>query len=132
MKNKLLFLLFLSGVFFLAACQAGNAAESETIENFSNNAVSGLKETAKFFSNEDYQAGDVPLNEYIKMNGVITKTDGNPDEIQNGDRLMIENDGVQYQVFNQQATPLKIGDTITVYGEYYGFIKGTLIEIEGE
>ena len=36
----------------------------------------------------------------------------------------------KYQVFNEQKKKLKIGDEVTVYGEYYGFLKGTLIESE--
>ena len=40
----------------------------------------------------------------------------------------LQNGGSQYQVFNEQDLPSRLGEDVVVYGEYYGFIKGSLIE----
>lgn len=125
MKRKVLILLGFS-LLTLGAC-GNNRAEKETVDDFSKEAITNLKAQTKIYSDEDLQAGEVPLNEYIQIEGEITKTDGG-EKITKGDRFVLQSGDSQYQVFNEQDTPLSLGDQVTVYGEYYGIIKGMLIE----
>ncbi|MHA4801792.1 hypothetical protein ACX0E5_16380, partial [Enterococcus faecium] len=76
------------------------------------------------------QNGDVRLNEYISLKGEIVESDSRSSLIKKGDRFILKSGSSKYQVFNEQKKKLKIGDEVTVYGEYYGFLKGTLIESE--
>lgn len=125
MKRKVLILLGFS-LLTLGAC-GNNRAEKETVDDFSKEAITNLKAQTKIYSDEDLQTGEVPLNEYIQIEGEITKTDGG-EKITKGDRFVLQSGDSQYQVFNEQDTPLSLGDQVTVYGEYYGIIKGMLIE----
>ena len=109
MKKKMLILLAFS-LLTLGAC-GNDKSESET----------------KAYSDEELQAGEVPLNEYIQIEGEITKTDGGK-KITKGERFVLQSGNSQYQVFNEQEAPLSLGDRVTVYGEYYGIIKRMLIE----
>ena len=125
MKKKMLILLAFS-LLTLGAC-GNDKPESETVNDFSKEAITNLKSQTKAYSDEELQAGEVPLNEYIQIEGEITKTDGGK-KITKGDRFVLQSGNSQYQVFNEQETPLSLGDRVTVYGEYYGIIKGMLIE----
>lgn len=125
MKKKMLILLAFS-LLTLGAC-GNDKSESETVNDFSKEAITNLKSQTKAYSDEALQAGEVPLNEYIQIEGEITKTDGGK-KITKGDRFVLQSGNSQYQVFNEQEAPLSLGDWVTVYGEYYGIIKGMLIE----
>lgn len=125
MRKRLLILLSFS-LLTLGACGT-DKSETDTVNDFSKEAITNLKVQTKAYTDEELQAGEVPLNEYIQIEGEITKTDGGK-EIVKGDRFVLQSGDSQYQVFNEQETPLALGDRVTVYGEYYGIIKGMLIE----
>lgn len=68
------------------------------------------------------------MYEYIRLTGKIIISDSGDKSIEKGERFILERGAYQFHVINEQETPLKIGVQVSVYGEYYGFIKGTLIE----
>ncbi len=103
-------------------------SESTQTAKFSQETVTKLKTAAKIYTDLAYQEGEVPLNEFVQMTGKITDTDSQDAQIKEGDRFVLQTDSAKYQVFNQQGTVLYLEEEVTVYGEYYGFIKGTLIE----
>ena len=114
MKRFSLFLLILLA---LTGCKSGE-------KEFDEESLQNLKETAQSYSETELQNGDVRLNEYI------VESDSRSSLIKKGDRFILKSGSSKYQVFNEQKKKLKIGDEVTVYGEYYGFLKGTLIESE--
>ncbi|MGX7013973.1 hypothetical protein [Vagococcus silagei] len=121
-KSTLIILLL-----FLTGCSAKLKENSfPTDEDFEKAIVS----KSSSYSTEEYQNGEVPLHEYIKMKGKIIKSDSKSKKIKKGDRFVLLNDGEEYQIFNEQDKELKIEDEITVYGEYYGFVKTSYIELE--
>ncbi|HAP5023191.1 TPA: hypothetical protein IUY12_001800, partial [Enterococcus faecalis EX166083VC20] len=99
-------------------------------KEFDEESLQNLKETAQSYSETELQNGDVRLNEYISLKGEIVESDSRSSLIKKGDRFILKSGSSKYQVFNEQKKKLKIGDEVTVYGEYYGFLKGTLIESE--
>ncbi|WP_430611060.1 hypothetical protein [Enterococcus sp. DIV0876] len=120
-------MLFLSvTVIILSGCNKQN--EATQVTEFSQEASIKLKTAASTYTDRAYQDGEVPLNDFIQMTGKITDTDSQSEQIMKGDRFVLQTDSAKYQVFNQQETTLYLEDEVTVYGEYYGFIKGTLIE----
>ncbi|OTN75423.1 hypothetical protein A5886_000493 [Enterococcus sp. 8G7_MSG3316] len=121
---KLLFLFV--AILILSGCGIQN--EETQVREFSLEATTKLKTAATIYPDRAYQDGEVPLNEWIQMTGKITDTDSQSEEIRKGDRFVLQTDSAKYQIFNQQETTLYLNDEVTVYGEYYGFIKGTLIE----
>ena len=109
--------------FALTGCKSGE-------KEFDEESLQNLKETAQSYSETELQNGDVRLNEYISLKGEIVESDSRSSLIKKGDRFILKSGSSKYQVFNEQKKKLKIGDEVTVYGEYYGFLKGTLIESE--
>ncbi|MGC6769485.1 hypothetical protein [Enterococcus sp. LJL51] len=132
-KKKFLLLFILVIACFTGFVSFANQKEPEAIKqnNFSKKMVAELKNKAKTYSEEDFQEGNVPLNEFICINGQIIKSDSKEETIKKGDRFMLLSGDSRYQVINEQEELLRIGDNVTVYGEYYGFLKGTFIE-QGE
>lgn len=128
MKRVIQAFFLLSLVVSMTAC--GNAASNEEVKkyNFSEKTTKNLMTMAKCYTEEELQNGEVPLNEYIQLSGEIIVSDGKEDVIQKGDRFILKSGDSQYQVFNEQEQLLQVGDKVTVYGEYYGFLKGTVIE----
>ena len=127
MRKSKLILLLLPLLVIFGACQKEQAVQEE----FQEKTTQQLTEKAQEFSNEAYQNGEVPLKTYVKIEGVITKTDAkNKQKIGKDDRFVIENEGVPYQIFNTTSDVLKVNDEVVVYGEYHGFIQSDLIEIK--
>lgn len=116
----------------LSACHLSMDTDTTDTDNFSEVTTENLKHYAKKYSEEELQDGSVPLNEYIQISGEIIQSDSKTIEIEKGDRFILMSGQSKYQVFNEQDDVLKIGDLITVYGEYYGFLKGSLIEKDNE
>ena len=118
-----IFSFFLLILLALTGCKSGE-------KEFDEESLQNLKETAQSYSETELQNGDVRLNEYISLKGEIVESDSRSSLIKKGDRFILKSGSSKYQVFNEQKKKLKIGDEVTVYGEYYGFLKGTLIESE--
>lgn len=128
-KKSLGYMILLGGfgLFVLSGCQ--EKAENSTTASFDASNQVLVKEKAKEYTNDEYQNGDVRLKTYVKMTGKIVMTDSkNDQEIKKNDRFVIQNDGYDYQVINSSDSVLKLNDTVDVYGEYYGFVKGVEIE----
>lgn len=123
-KNFLILIIFFSFSVFLVSC----SSQKTTTEDFTEETLIALKKKAKSYSNEEFQEGDVPLHEFVQLTGKITQSDGKKDTIEKDDRFVLEVGESRYQIFNQQENSFKIGDEVTVYGEYYGFIKASYIE----
>lgn len=105
--------------------------ETERQATFSEEAVEQIKEKAKKYSEEDFKEGLVPLNEFVQLSGTILKSDSQEQTLKKGDRFILVSGESQYQVFNEQENSFEVGEKIVVYGEYYGFLKGILIEKDG-
>lgn len=111
----------------LTSCGNGSA---KTTTSFDKDSQVLVKEKASEFSNEDYQNGEVRLKTYVKMSGEIVQTDGKDDQnIKKDDRFILRNDGYDYQVINSSDQTFRLHDNVNVYGEYYGFVQGTTIEL---
>jgi outer membrane lipoprotein-sorting protein len=123
MKIRLL-LFILVIVLILTGCEH----EDKKTSAFSNEVTEQMKETATSYSDVDFSNGDVPLHETVRLEGTIIKSDSQDNQIEKGHRFILKTEKAQYQVFNEQETTLYLDDSVTVYGEYYGFIKGILIE----
>ncbi|MDH6363965.1 hypothetical protein M2139_000950 [Enterococcus sp. PF1-24] len=126
MRGRLFILILLVFLPFSACKQT----ESKENDNFSKETIGNLKTNAKEYSEDELQNGEVPLNEYVRLTGEIVESDSSDEIISKGDRFILKSGDSQYQIFNQQDIPLQIADELTVYGEYYGFIKADLIEKE--
>ncbi|EGC70719.1 hypothetical protein NGF69_04995 [Enterococcus casseliflavus] len=118
--------LFILGLLMgLTACSPNEATQTQA---FSQSSEKQLKERALCYSDEDFSQGVVPLHEFVKLSGTIVKSDAKTADIEKGNRFILETAAGQYQVFNEQSQQLKLQEVVTIYGEYYGFIKATLIE----
>lgn len=114
-------------LFLLTGC--GNVS-TKTATSFDKDSQVLVKEKASEFSNEDYQNGEVKLKTYVKMTGEIVQTDGKDEQhIKKDDRFILRNDGYDYQVINSSDQTFKLHDKVNVYGEYYGFVQGSKIEL---
>lgn len=114
------------GVLNLSGCQ-----NQQVQQNFDSEVGQRIKKHAQVFTNEAYQEGSVPLKTYIKMTGVITKTDAmDGSKIGKSDRFVLESEGTSYQVINSSDELVAVADKIVVYGEYQGFIQGEKISVE--
>lgn len=126
LSTSLLFLLLL-----ICGCSANKKEEANKQDTFSEEVIENIKEKAEQFSDQEFQEGEVPLNSFVQISGTILKSDSGKNQVKKGDRFILINEGSQYQVFNEQDGTFEIGESITVYGEYYGFLKGILIEKDG-
>lgn len=124
---KTSFLLFFV-LIILTSCSFKSQTNEKQESNFSKENIGRIKDKSKKFSNEELQNGEVPLYEYIQLAGKIIISDSKDKSIEKGDRFILQQGEYKYQVINEQESVLNIGDQVTVYGEYYGFIKGSLIE----
>lgn len=98
---------------------------------FDNQTREGIKKNANAYSEKEFQDNEVPLHDFVQLTGEITMSEKKSSAmIEKGTRFVIQSGDSQYQIFNEQTLPLKVGETVTVYGEYYGFIKAILIEKE--
>lgn len=130
-KNKivitLVLFLFLP---LLSSCDLSEK-ESDVKESFDNTTMSEIKEKSNKYSEDEFQNNEVPLHDFVQLSGKIIQSEKADDEaIDKGTRFVLLSGESKYQIFNEQEELLAIGDKITVYGEYYGFIKAMLIEKE--
>ncbi|MGI8170428.1 hypothetical protein ACR0Q6_12110 [Enterococcus lactis] len=102
------------------------------INNFSKKQEEKLKENARSVSEQEWQNDEVSLREIVSLEGTITKSDRKSNKVENGDRFLLQTQGNVFMIFNDQDQCFRVGERIKVYGEYYGFIKGQLIERENE
>ncbi|MBL4937154.1 hypothetical protein JK636_15495 [Clostridium sp. YIM B02515] len=127
-KSKIIIILFIiviSVIFFYGCAKA----RPSTKDNKQNILSEELKKKAKVYKNEEYQNGEVPLETYIKMEDKILQTNNKDKKIvYKGDRFILENNGVKYQVFSGTNTTGNVDDQIIIYGTYYVFIKSDVIE----
>ncbi|MDR1567693.1 MAG: hypothetical protein LBS33_03300 [Streptococcaceae bacterium] len=109
---------------FLSGCSEKKVKEfdSQTIED------KGIVKKAKKYTDEQYQNGEVALHEYVQIQGKISKTDEKDNRIKQNSRFILKTTHGKYQVINGVDSNLKLGDKVTVYGEYYGFIKAMKID----
>ncbi|AIM24548.1 hypothetical protein [Melissococcus plutonius] len=126
MKNRLVCSFILVIFLFVGGCTKKET--EKTTNQFSHETIQRIKKTAKSYSENELQSGQVPLHTYLQLTGKIIKSDSKTATIKREDRFIFESDQNHYQVFNEQSMKLKIGDTITVYGEYYGFLKAIFVE----
>ncbi|MGM9902621.1 hypothetical protein A5844_000422 [Enterococcus sp. 10A9_DIV0425] len=114
-------------VYGLSGCHGKRLANQLDIQNFEQQAKNRIKEKAYIYTEEEFQTANVPIHAWVQLSGEIIQSDQSK-EIVKGDRFILKSGSSRYQIFNDQEEILKIGDSVTVYGEYYGFIKGVVIE----
>ncbi|WP_086347715.1 hypothetical protein [Candidatus Enterococcus clewellii] len=131
MRRKWRYILLPFVLFTLVSGCSSNKQETKKQASFSNEAVEKLKEKAAQYSEQEFQEGEVPLNTFVQISGTILKSDSGEQQLKKGDRFILSNGDSQYQVFNEQENSFEVGEDVTVYGEYYGFLKGILIEKDG-
>ncbi|MDG4590584.1 hypothetical protein [Enterococcus faecium] len=102
------------------------------MNNFSKKQEEKLKENARSVSEQEWQNDEVPLREMVSLEGTIIKSDRKSGKVENGDRFLLQTQGNVFMIFNDQNQCFRVGERIKVYGEYYGFIKGLLIERRNE
>lgn len=112
----------------LAGCSSVNSGISQQEEDFTKNSKVNLKERAVFYSEEALVKDEIPLNSYIRCTGKIMQKDREGTVLEKGDRFILKIGDTKIQVFNEQTEAFAVGDYVNVYGEYYGFLKGELIE----
>lgn len=125
MKKLLLIVAVFSSLLLTAGC---GATETKGDQAFTEEAAVNLRKNAIAYSKEDLEADNVPLNSFIKVTGKITATDSEDGKVGKGTRFKLNSDGYDIQIFNEQTESYQVGDEVTVYGEYYGFIKGAVID----
>lgn len=121
-KLSLAFLVLIS----LAACS------HQKVDKFDKQVKQSeaIVKNAKTYTDEQYQNGEVALHEDVQIKGKITKTDEQDGQVKKDSRFILKTAASQYQVINGTDSKLQTGDIVTVYGEYYGFIKAMQIERE--
>lgn len=126
MKTMKIFFVFCLMV-MLTSCSPGS---SDTLK-MDNEIYENIEKKAKIYDDADYKNGDVPQNEYVKLSGKIIKSDGEEGIVEKGNRFILETEGGRYQIVNGVETELKAGDSVDVFGEYYGIIKALRIDEKG-
>ena len=126
MKPMKIFFVFCSMV-MLTSCSSGS---SDTLK-MDNEIYENIEKKAKIYDDADYKNGDVPQNDYVKLSGKIIKSDGEEGIVEKGNRFILETEGGRYQIVNGVETELKTGDSVDVFGEYYGIIKALRIDEKG-
>ncbi|MGM0124581.1 hypothetical protein IGI37_001959 [Enterococcus sp. AZ194] len=111
----------------VSGCSNQTTQNKELEANFTQKTKQEIKEKARIFTEDEFQSAEVPLNEYVQLSGEIIQSDRETDLVK-GDRFILKSGSSRYQVFNEQEEPIQVGDLVTVYGEYYGFIKAIVIE----
>lgn len=118
-------------VFFILISFSGCALQinesGEKEREFTQKTKEGIKKNAKQYTEKEFQSANVPLNEFVQISGEIIQSDREK-KIEKGDRFLLKSGSSRYQVFNEQDIPIHVGDSVIVYGEYYGFIKAILVE----
>lgn len=118
--------LLLTLVLLMVGCSPANG-EKEA-KAFTEEAAVNLRKQAVSYSKEELMADTIPLNTFIKVTGKITATDTSDGQVDKGARFKLNSEGYDIQIFNEQEKVYQVGDEVTVYGEYYGFIKGAVID----
>jgi|SRR5699024_223704 len=130
MKKKHRILLLLLFVFLLGSTGCSQTDKTkDKEEQFTATVETNIKKKANKYTEEEFQTADVPLNDFVQLSGEITRSDGE-ETLKKGDRFILKSGSSNYQIFNEQEYPFSVGNHITVYGEYYGFIKAIAIEKE--
>lgn len=128
MKKRFQKLGILLLVGLLTGCSSASGTFSSQEKDFTKNSKMNLREKAVVYSEEDLVKDEIPLNSYIRCTGKILRKDRKGDTLEKGDRFILEIGEAKIQVFNEQSEAFKVGQYVNVYGEYYGFLKGQLIE----
>ncbi|MDT2660529.1 hypothetical protein P7E02_11665 [Enterococcus hulanensis] len=116
------------GLLFVTVLLFSGCSTQQAVEEFDHTVESETQ--YKHFTAEEYQQNQVPMNEFVVINGTIAKTD-NPDNtsVKKDDRFILMTDNSKYQIINQSKEKnLEVFDEVVVYGEYYGFIQAHKIE----
>lgn len=116
-------------MFLLVSSGCGGSKENAQNNQFTNEVTREIRQKAKHYTEQELQNTEVPLHAFIQLEGEIIRSDGGK-TILKGDRFILRSGSSNYQIFNEQKEAISIGDQVTVYGEYYGFIKGIIIEKE--
>ncbi|MBS7577677.1 MULTISPECIES: hypothetical protein [unclassified Enterococcus] len=124
MKKLTFFLCLITLTGVLSSC------DKQQVEQFNQDTLdeNGIVLKAKAYTDEQYKLGEVPLHEFVQIKGEITKTDQKNNLISKNTRFILKTEQGKYQILHGVDEKFKIGDTVTVYGEYYGFIKAMKIE----
>ncbi|WP_321384833.1 hypothetical protein [uncultured Enterococcus sp.] len=122
MKNYRLLLMLM--IVFLSSC--GN---QERIHSFDRQVEEQASKIYKPYAAKSFQNGEIPPNTLVQIRGTITVTD-NADgrSIKKNDRFILEAEGERYQVINGSDSEWTLLECVTIYGEYYGFIKAEEIK----
>lgn len=122
MKNYRLLVVFL--VVFLSSC-----GSQEHIDAFDHQVEEKVEKIYKQYSATEFQNGEIPPNTLVQLHGMITVTDNaDGQSIKKNDRFILEAEGERYQVINSSDSEWQLLDWVTIYGEYYGFIKAEEIK----
>ncbi|WP_390405732.1 hypothetical protein [Lacticaseibacillus jixiensis] len=117
----------------LAVVSTGCSHQNQTqAADFTKKTTSGIRSKAKTYSQAAYQSASIPAHSYVRLVGKVVKTDAATAQIRQGDRFVLQRGKLKVQVFHQAQTPVRLGQTVTVYGEYYGFVKGYVIDQEAK
>lgn len=122
--RKITFLLILIiSVSVLTGCNR------KQVEAFNQDTLNenGIVSKAKVYTDAQYQSGDVPLHKFVQLKGKITDTDQKDNLVKKNARFVLKTDKGRYQIINDVEGNYEIGDTVIIYGEYYGFIKAMKI-----
>ncbi|MBP1048279.1 hypothetical protein I6N96_18450 [Enterococcus sp. BWM-S5] len=108
-----------------------SCANREAVDSFDKQFKEEAAKIYKQYSSRAFQQGEVELNTFVQLSGVITVTDNQDGcSIKKNDRFILEVEGDRYQVINYSDSEWELTERVTVYGEYYGFIKAEEIKNE--
>ncbi len=114
----------------LTAGIAGCGRQSSGSErDFTKKTQAGIVRKAKVYPLRAYQQTKVPTHAFVKLSGQIVKTDSGSRQVGQGDRFILKRKSLRVQVLNQATGNWRVGEHVTVYGEYYGFIKSYVVKV---
>lgn len=125
LKNSILAALLL---IFVTGCSSKEVKRSQ---NDTNQDINLVKKSKKY-TDKQYKNGEVVLHEYVQVQGEIVKIDGEGKRVEKNSRFILKTKDGQYQIINGIDCDFEIGDSVIVYGEYYGFIKAMKISVGQE
>ena len=125
MKKWIIVVLLLPLALLIVGCGQQDQAQAA---DFTKKTTTGIRSKAKHYQAKAYQKETIPAHSYVQLVGRVVKTDAAGKNIRLGDRFILQQGRLKVQVFNQAKTTVRLGQTVTVYGEYYGFVKGYVID----